>query len=150
MNYQKTGMGDIVELVEMNFRVFDGMYEHPPYSLDEYKKRLEGKSPAVFVAKDGEKIIGDVISFEESGALYLWILAVSPEYRGRGIGGKLIEMTENFAKESGFKKVSAKVYGISEKMLALLSSRGYTVVREIKGKNRASDTIFFELKIDDT
>ncbi len=144
MNYQKTGMEDIAELAEVNFRVFDGVYEHTPYGIVEYKKRLEGKFPVIFVAKDSEKIIGDAISFGEEGVLYLWILAVSQEYRGRGVGGKLLEMTEKFAKENGFMGVRAKVYGVSENMLSLLSSRGYTVLKEVKGKDRAGDIVFLK------
>lgn len=145
---KKVNTDRLSEIVDFNFGIFDGMYEDEPYSQEQYKEKLKDKEPIILIAEDDGKILGDSISFARDGSYYIWILGVSSEYRGKGIGNSLIEANEEIAKEHKFKKVIVKVYNVSEEMQGLLKKRGYEVI-----KTKESDVdpkytaVLFELKI---
>jgi ribosomal protein S18 acetylase RimI-like enzyme len=118
----------LLTLMEINYQVFKGMYASEPYSLEQYKQKLEGKKPTIFVARDTNTgmICGDSISFPaEDGSYYLWIMGVHPAYMGRGIGAELLSRNEVAAASQGFSSITTKVYAVSDSMHHLLKKNGY-------------------------
>lgn len=53
-------------------------------------------------AFDGENLIGVASFFQESSGMRLRKLAVAPDYRGAGLGSKLVQEGAAMAKEQGF------------------------------------------------
>jgi GNAT superfamily N-acetyltransferase len=106
------------------------MYAEERYSsLEEYMKKLDGKKPTIFIARDSDTgiIAGDSISFSRDDAYYIWIMGVLPEHHGRGIGTHLLSRNEVAAASEGFKAMTAKVYDVSTQMRYLLQKSGYRV-----------------------
>lgn len=122
---EEGSLDNLEEIVRVNHAVFEGLYQWEPYTLQQYEERLSDKHPLVYIAKDDGQIVGNSIAFNEDGKLYLWILAVEAEHRNQGIGTKLLQLNENYAKACRYSGVSVKVYRVSEEMRQLLEKRGY-------------------------
>jgi ribosomal protein S18 acetylase RimI-like enzyme len=147
MEFKQTDISRLPEIAEMNREVFDGMYDRPVYTLDDYKKRLEGVTPIIFIAEDNGKVVGNCISYESDGKLYLWVSGVLKEYRNQGIASKLFDMREQYAREHNYKKIFTKVYNVSKEMLCLLIKRGYEIMEVFKKDNPKYNAIILELDI---
>lgn len=147
MEFKQVGLERLAEIVEINTKIFDGMYDWPLYTLDDYKKRLEGINPIIFVAEDNGKIIGDCISFEKDNKFYLWISGVLKDYRNRGIASKLFDLREQYAREHNYKKIFTKVYNVSKEMLKLINKRGYKIIEIQKNSNTKYNANILELSI---
>lgn len=59
---------------------------------------------------------------------YIFVLAVMPEYQGKGLGGKLIEFAEEMARKKGFKKVSLLVNAENSNAIKFYESHGFKKV----------------------
>ncbi|MBU0648877.1 GNAT family N-acetyltransferase [Patescibacteria group bacterium] len=144
----QTDLSELEQIVELNRAIFDKMYENAPYSLRHYQKKLERKKPFILAARADGRLVGDSIAFEKDGAWYIWVFGVAEQYRGQGIGAKLLERNERFAGERGYDSITAKVFNVSCQMQRLLIGRGYRVVgldlSEVDSKYNA---VHFELKI---
>lgn len=66
----------------------------------------------------------------EEGELYIDTVAVATDARGTGIGTILLDFTENYAKEKGFKKLSLMVIFENPKAQALYERQGFKVVKK--------------------
>ncbi|MFA5986341.1 MAG: GNAT family N-acetyltransferase [Parcubacteria group bacterium] len=128
------GIDQLEQIVFVNDKIFKGMYEKDPYSLDQYQEKLKNLQPKIFVAKVNDQIIGDSISFEKNNSLYLWIMGVLEEYRNKGIAVKLFERNEQFARENKYESITVKVYNVSKEMLKLLLTRNYEITDVEKSK----------------
>jgi len=141
-------LDQLPQIVKLNHSIFKGMYETEPYSLEHYQKTLAHKNPLIFMVMDNEKLVGDSVSYEENGSFYLWIMGIKEKYRNRGIGTKLLELNEEYAKANGFESVITKVFNVSVGMKRLLLSRGYQVIKVEKSEvNEKYDINYFSLKI---
>ncbi len=148
IEFQQAGSQSLPELVNLNSEIFKGMYPWPGYDLDIYNTRLANKNPVIFLAKENGKVIGDSISYEESNSLYVWILGVIKEYRGKGVGSHLYELNEEYAKEKEYKSVNMKIYTISQEMIKVAESRGYKKIKVVKNEeNPLYDANIFELNL---
>lgn len=140
-------MENLEQIVHFNYEIFKGMYEKEPYSLKQYQDKLKGMEPIILIAKEDEELAGDSISFGRDNSFYVWILGVNKKHRGKGIGSSLLDKNEQFAQESGYESISAKVYNVSENMQHLLKQRGYEVVKVEESETDPKYTALrFELK----
>lgn len=140
---------ELEQIVSTNSKIFKGMYESDPYSIDQYKDKLKNIEPKIFVAKVNSQIVGDSISFERAGSLYIWIMGVLKEYRNKGIASQLFENNEQFARTRKYKSVTIKVYNVSKEMLHMLLARGYEIVDVDRSEiNSKYDAVHLELKIE--
>lgn len=88
----------------------------------------------------------------EEGELYIDTLAVSTDARGKGIGTALLDFTENYAKEKGFKKTTLMVIYENPKAQALYERKGYRVtgkhsLKMLKKSTGVSGAYFMEKEI---
>lgn len=127
MEFKVATLERLPDIVELNHRIFDGMYEWPSYSLDKYRERFANVQPVIFIAEKDEEIIADCISLDKNGEWYLWILGVLKEYRKQSIATKLLNLNEEYAKKNNYKVIFVKVYNVSKEMLSLLLGRGYQI-----------------------
>ncbi len=99
-------------------------------SIDEMKTRFENiknhKDHQTFVATDGKEILGMVglsknFSYEQNG-IYVRVLALVTRSgsRQKGIGKKLMEVAENWAREIGANKVLLNCGNRDERAIAHL------------------------------
>jgi ribosomal protein S18 acetylase RimI-like enzyme len=84
-----------------------------------------------FLAYDGDFPIGYVsLVFPKfiklRGNAYLTI-AVRREYRGRGVGSKLMEQAEDYAKRRGVRRMELEVFSKNEPAITLYKKRGYEI-----------------------
>lgn len=64
-------------------------------------------------------------------SLYLDTLAVDDDLRGQGVGGKLLEMTKQKAREMGLGSLSLIVYTHNTNALGIYRKQGFQEVKEI-------------------
>ena len=133
--YQEDSIARLSEIVSLNYKIFKSMYKTEPYSFEQYQEKLKNKKPIIYIAISNKKIIGDAIAFENQGNYYIWILGIKEEFRDKGIASELLELHELHAKQQKFKKITIKVYGISQTMLLILKKRGYQIEKEKKSNN---------------
>jgi len=70
-------LNDLKQIVLLNQKIFQGMYEGEPYALEHYQRRLENSDPEIYLAHDGNNLVGSSISFDKDNSFYLWIMGVS-------------------------------------------------------------------------
>lgn len=94
------------QLLELLHAAF--AYQHPridpPSSLMKFTaESLAAKAAGetLFVALDGEELVGCVFAAPRGEALYIGKFAVSPTRQGEGIGARLLREVESFAKRRG-------------------------------------------------
>lgn len=74
--------------------------------LDEFLANYDEKKDHMWVAEDGDKIIGSVVIMGRSGATaQLRYFILLPEYRGLGLGKKLMQLAMDFCKSAGYRSV---------------------------------------------
>ncbi len=80
---------------------------HDLQILDDPQGTVIDRGGHIFLAMDGERVIGTAGLFKDSGLEYELIkMAVDPQYRGRGIGKLLLEECIGRARELGAVKIS--------------------------------------------
>ena len=91
---------------------------------------LEQGSPH-FVATDNGRIVGwcdvhreTIPSYAHVGHLGMGVLA---EYRGRGIGGRLLRATLDAARAAGFEKIELSVYATNTRARSLYEKAGFAL-----------------------
>ncbi len=131
----------IKEITEHNWQVFNEMYEKEPYSFDKYKERIGKEIPIILIAKENNQIIGDMIIFERSNELYLWILAVNKKHRKKGIASSFLKELISIARQKNKTKINTKVYHVSKEMQKFLLKNNFSI------KDRREDYSIFELNL---
>jgi ribosomal protein S18 acetylase RimI-like enzyme len=100
----------------------------------------------LFYVEDDGDVVAALMMWCESRVLdadeaQIRLVAVKPEYRGRGIGQALCEAAEEFAVEYGESKMSADVMAESQ-AIEFWESLGYTVEKEWTTNNGRSMCLF--------
>ena len=103
-------------------------------SLAHYKNELSNDGALIIVAENNGKIIGYQYSFtneldylsKKNKECTLEAIYVIPEYRSRGIGGKLMEFAENWAINTcHVNRIKANIYTDNESSIALHVNNGF-------------------------
>jgi N-acetylglutamate synthase-like GNAT family acetyltransferase len=93
----------------MNEEFGESKKAYPMDDVDHLEKAYGGFGEAFFVAEDNHKIVGTVgIKKEDERVALLRRLFVSPAYRGRQIGSKLIDRALEFCEEVGYEEIVFK------------------------------------------
>jgi len=140
---KRGGLKDLQRIQELNQRVFQEFWEDP-YSLQKYFQKLNGKDPLILLVEESV-IIGDLIAFNKQDSFYIWLMAVEKRFRRRGVGSRLLEECESFARQHDFPSLSVKVYNISSAMQRLLIKRKYLITGFTKSDDDRYNKTFFTL-----
>jgi ribosomal protein S18 acetylase RimI-like enzyme len=90
-------------------------------------ERLIARDPeALLLVLDGDRIAGSLIVGWDGWRCHLYRLAVSPDYRRRGIGHALLEAAERRFTAYGGSRIDAMVLDSNEPAHALWSRAGYS------------------------
>jgi ribosomal protein S18 acetylase RimI-like enzyme len=81
---------------------------------------------------EGDDILGIVMLKNQGDSLYLGMLTVAPDLQGSGIGKKLLQASEAFAKEEGLSKIMMTVISIRVELVAWYERHGYVRTGEVR------------------
>lgn len=129
-------------------RFFIEMLVPPPLEkVIGYQKDLISKNGPVYYALDGDKVVGWCDVFPEDsprqshrGGLGMGLI---PEYRGQGIGSKLLAAVIEHSKKFGLEKIELNVYTTNTSAIALYKKHGFEQEGLIK-KYRKLDGKYFD------
>jgi GNAT superfamily N-acetyltransferase len=107
-----TCCAEILAVVRAAFAAYEGKLVPESGALSETVETLRGRlasSERAAVALRAGRIVGAAFYRPERGEVYIGRLAVLPEFRGRGIAGRLIARIEAFARRGGVPALSLRV-----------------------------------------
>ena len=81
-----------------------------------------------------DPVLKPYMELEQYDSLYVCAMAMFPEYRGKGIGTKLLEIAEKQANDEGFKQLSLIVFEQNEGAKRLYERLGYYEVKRGRSK----------------
>ena len=97
---------------------------------------LEKRNNNIFVAEDGDVLAGYI---EAEGGGYRRnshkihiVIGILSEYSGKGIGTKLFEHLERWAKDEGFHRFELTVMKHNERAISLYKKMGFLIEGEIR------------------
>ena len=109
----------------------------------EYSEKQNG---AFFVALDNKQLVGTIgikslltkTTLLKKFPRYgdgksigsIWRAYVDKDYRGKGIGKKLVEFAEKFSKDNGHKKIYLHTSKLNPNAVAFWQKRGYEIILE--------------------
>ena len=117
------------ELIEGEVRTLRRFFEDPPPDAALLVAEEEGSPPVGFVYLE---TLRDYFTLELHG--HIGILAVAREGQGRGVGGALLRAAEDWARGSGFRKLTLAVFEGNGRARAVYAHFGYEpeVLRYVK------------------
>lgn len=129
-------------------RVYIEMIEAPPLEkVSSFQSGLISKNGPVYYAIENDRVVGwcDIFPDENPrlkhrGGLGMGLL---PEYRGLGLGSKLLSAVLDHAKKFGLEKVELNVYTSNTSAIALYKKFGFEQEGLIK-KYRKLDGEYFD------
>lgn len=108
-------------------------YEDAVAKIECMTKHVSEGTAMVFGVFDQERLIAFLWAYEhpyrEEPRVYVSELHVDEEYRGRGIGKKLLAATEQMARERGYHALYIHAEGNNDGALSLYESQGYVTER---------------------
>jgi len=93
------------------------------------------QSPGSFFLKyadDENEIVGCVNLQKQGGKIYLGMFSVSPQLQGGGIGKKLLQASEEFAKQVGVDIIYMTVISVRSELITWYQRHGYMDTGERK------------------
>jgi ribosomal protein S18 acetylase RimI-like enzyme len=92
---------------------------------DDVVRVIAAPSANVLVAVDGDVVVGSVVVTFDGWRANFYRLAVDPELRRAGVGRRLVEAAEEWARAAGAKRASALVEEDRPPALAFWSAAGF-------------------------
>jgi RimJ/RimL family protein N-acetyltransferase len=107
-------------------------------SAEELRLLERRDAGAVFLAIDGRQIVGYLSAFRgwferNRGNVFVAVVGLREAYRGRGIGTRLFEAIEDWARARGCWRLDLRVSSLNERGLALYRKRGFDIEGRIRG-----------------
>ena len=123
----------ISELLLESFGLFEaeytsGAFDYTTPSTEVVRSRFE-EGP-VWVAVDGNAMIGTVSGLPDDDRFYIRSMAVRPDAQGLGIGQQLLDRLEGFAREGSFERMYLFTTNVLPGAQRLYEKNGFYVKRE--------------------
>lgn len=101
--FREIGAADVPALFDVRTRTRENAYTLEQLralgiTIDSVRRRLEGTHKG-WLCCDADRVVGFSIAERSNGEL--WVIAVLPEYEGRGIGNRLMALAEDWLDEGG-------------------------------------------------
>jgi N-acetylglutamate synthase-like GNAT family acetyltransferase len=97
----------------------------------------------IWVALQNDRIVGTVSAVARADSLYVRGMAVDPASRGSGIGRELLERVEEFASQSGFKRLFLSTTPFLSSAIRLYEKHGFR--RSDEGPHHLFGTPLFSM-----
>lgn len=102
--------------------------------IDRYLKRNPN---TCFVAVDGEKMIGVILTGHDGRRAIIHHMCVHPDYRRMGIAAKLLHEAEEAMKKEGIQKIFGLVFKDNDAANAFWEDRGYSLRTNLNYRNKS-------------
>jgi len=108
MNYRLIGPGDLPEIFDLRAATRENPYSREDLrqldiTEDSVAERLRRATHRGWLCEVGERIVGFAIGDGTTGELC--VIAVLPEFEGRGIGSRLLAAVEDWLAAAGWKEL---------------------------------------------
>lgn len=80
--------------------------------------------------------------FARPGVASAHQLAVAPQHQGKGIGSRLLDAAEKWARENGFSELALDTAEPAHHLVALYMRRGYKCVGSVQGEGKRYRSVF--------
>jgi len=123
-----------LEALEKDSLAFGTSYEEALKKSDEeWETTLEKSDRYLFFAKFNDELVGMVAAYKEDGErlshiAYIWGVYVREEFRGKGIGKKLMEMLFAELQKNNVAKASLNVNTVQSNAVKLYESLGFQTI----------------------
>jgi peptidyl-dipeptidase Dcp len=98
--------------------------------LCEFMKRHNPKMDRVWVCEHGGRMVGFLLVMERADAAQIRYFLIEPEYRGLGLGAKLMSQCMDFIRERGYRKVFLWTTKELTAAAHLYASAGFSLTEE--------------------
>jgi ribosomal protein S18 acetylase RimI-like enzyme len=112
------------QLAELWQRVFgyESAHNAPDFAIE---KKISHKDGLLFVAEVEGKVVGSIMAGYDGHRGWLYSLAVSPEYRNRGLGSRLVRYAEERLIALGCPKINLQILKGNETVESFYRKLGY-------------------------
>jgi ribosomal protein S18 acetylase RimI-like enzyme len=110
--------------------LWDGVFPYlAPHNepMAELQRKLGVERELLFVAVVDSRVVGTVMGGYDGHRGWVYLLAVAPEHRGKGIGRALMRRLETEFDQRGCPKVNLQVRGDNPDVVAFYETIGYKV-----------------------
>lgn len=113
---------------EFKSEYMPGAFEYTTPNAEIVRGRFD-EGP-IWIAMDGDLMVGTVSGLPEPERFYIRSMAVKPGVQGRGIGKRLLDLLETYAREHGFEKLYLYTTYVLPAAQPLYEKNGFYVLRE--------------------
>lgn len=106
-------------------------------SQEGIERYLKRNQETCFVAQEGERIVGVILSGHDGRRGYIHHTAVHPDHRGKGIGTALVEQAMAALERCGIHKAALVVFKRNQTGNDFWERRGFTDREDLVYRNRA-------------
>lgn len=106
-------------------------------SRDGIRRFLDRNPDTCFGAYEADMLIGVILAGNDGRRGFIYHTAVSPEYRGNGVGTALVNAALEALGRLGITKTALVVFGKNEVGNAFWEKQGFTVRNDLVYRNRA-------------
>jgi ribosomal protein S18 acetylase RimI-like enzyme len=117
---------------------YEAAHNRPALVID---KKLAVDDGLFFVALSGEEVVGTVMAGYDGHRGWIYSVAVSPDYRRRGVGSQLVAVAERALAAKGCVKVNLQILEGNESVTAFYASVGFSVEKRISMGKRLPENI---------
>ena len=141
---QRMTRDDIEEIARLERLCFSD-----PWAEENFRDELRHRFSVPLVVKSGPTIVGYMCLWLVEDKMEIANFAVSPEFRRRGIGGKMMEKVLREAKERGCTNLILSVRESNLPAIGLYASQGFVEIHRREGYYRdpAEDAIVMAKKL---
>jgi len=94
-------------------------------TLEELQRLVDENTGLFLVAEEGSRLIGTIIGGWDGWRANMYRLAVSPEFRRRGVAGSLVAEVERRLRAKGASRVTALVVKSEDHAMAFWEAAGH-------------------------
>ena len=102
--------------------------------LGELGHQYDPKNDRVWICENSERIVGFLAGVNRGESLQLRYFIIVPEYRGKGLGGQLMDLFMEFLRDRGYSHAFLWTTGEQLAAIALYTRYGFRLTEE-KGSN---------------
>lgn len=117
---------------------YDSPHNAPQLVID---KKIDMDDGLFFVAETAGTVIGTVMAGYDGHRGWIYSLAVLPEYRGRGVGTRLMRHAEQQLKLLGCPKINLQILQSNEAVEAFYRKLGYQTEQRISMGKKIPENI---------